>query len=258
MIRVLAENKVMRAALDSVLDPFGTLHITGEEYDAALWDIRLLLASALSYARRASNLLPLDPCNPLRSKRKAQIAFDGMGWTKGKGCVRLIIRPTNLIDSFNNPMFCRDILFYIGHDKADDLASNFRFGGAASVHAVLFDAMRIERKEQVPFGLTCTSRMALGECAECDEDREVNLTAGGDMAAAHSGWGLDSPIARYGCCFYCTLPKRDWFDAGKCKLSTRRNLVHETCAAHLNPFTMYPALRPFAPAEPLHCSHCNF
>eukprot|EP00965_Chrysotila_dentata_P153047 5057953-Pleurochrysis_carterae.AAC.1 len=50
-------------------------------------------------------------------------------------------------------------------------------------------------------------------CDACD----VAVSGGGDMAAGHAGWALDSPIARYGCCMYCWLGKADWFDAAKCK-----------------------------------------
>eukprot|EP00965_Chrysotila_dentata_P121003 4001749-Pleurochrysis_carterae.AAC.1 len=78
------------------------------------------------------------------------------------------------------------------------------------------------------FRFRCLSRMHLPVlrdnsgaelCAECD----VAVTAGGDMAAGHAGWALDSPAARYGCCLYCWLPKTDWFDDDKCKKATRRN-----------------------------------
>eukprot|EP00965_Chrysotila_dentata_P056424 1872420-Pleurochrysis_carterae.AAC.1 len=96
-----------------------------------------------------------------------------------------------------------------------------------------------------PYRFRCSSRMLLpalpstnggaDACAEC----EVSVSAGGDMAAGHAGWALDSPIARYGCCLYCVLGKPDWFDAAKCKSAIRRNLIFDTCLAHLNPFELY-------------------
>eukprot|EP00965_Chrysotila_dentata_P102700 3390802-Pleurochrysis_carterae.AAC.1 len=79
------------------------------------------------------------------------------------------------------------------------------------------------------------------------------------MAAAHSGWALDSPIARYGCCFYCWLRKVDWFDVEKCKGATRRNLFMETCLALLNPIELYknsPGL-PSTPRAAPSCPACG-
>eukprot|EP00965_Chrysotila_dentata_P002147 70726-Pleurochrysis_carterae.AAC.1 len=78
------------------------------------------------------------------------------------------------------------------------------------------------------------------------------------MAAAHSGWSLDSSIARYGVCFYCWLGKTDWFDVDKCKKATWRNLLLETCLAHLNPFDLYkhaPGLP--SPSTPPTCPACD-
>eukprot|EP00965_Chrysotila_dentata_P009735 316945-Pleurochrysis_carterae.AAC.1 len=51
------------------------------------------------------------------------------------------------------------------------------------------------------------------------EESDVAVT-GGDMAAGHTGWALDSLIARYGCCLYCWLPKADSFDAGYARLGS--------------------------------------
>eukprot|EP00965_Chrysotila_dentata_P215615 6188877-Pleurochrysis_carterae.AAC.1 len=53
--------------------------------------------------------------------------------------------------------------------------------------------------------------------AEVCAARDVTASAGGDMAAGHAGWALDS----------------------LCKAATRRNFILETCLAHLNPFKLY-------------------
>eukprot|EP00965_Chrysotila_dentata_P170322 5621944-Pleurochrysis_carterae.AAC.1 len=101
-----------------------------------------------------------------------------------------------------------------------------------------------DERTPLPFQFRCLSRTTLPPllnslcqemCSKCD----VAVSAGGDMAAAHSGWSLDSPIPRYGVCFYCWLGKAEWFDVDKCKTATRRNLLVETCLAHLNPFDLY-------------------
>eukprot|EP00965_Chrysotila_dentata_P092410 3050035-Pleurochrysis_carterae.AAC.1 len=148
----------------------------------------------------------------------------------------------------NSPLYSRDCLFYIGADKCKDLAANFRVGGDASIRKVLFDSMRFlaSTDTRVPdmYRFRCLSSMQVPAtaaadgsilCGECD----ASVSAGGDMAAGHAGFALDSPIARYGCCMYCWLKKEDWFEYDKCKTAVRRNLVLETCLAHLNPFMLY-------------------
>eukprot|EP00965_Chrysotila_dentata_P068566 2266046-Pleurochrysis_carterae.AAC.1 len=155
-----------------------------------------------------------------------------MSWTRGHGCTRLIVRCPDLLFELNSPVFSRDVVFYLGSDKVKDLSANFLVGGESSITNHLTDAMTFmpstDERLPPPYRYRCVSRMLLpplhssdGEelCGECN----VSLSAGGDMAAAHSGWSLDSPIARYGCCFYCWLGKADWFDAEKCKKATRRN-----------------------------------
>eukprot|EP00965_Chrysotila_dentata_P102143 3371960-Pleurochrysis_carterae.AAC.1 len=85
------------------------------------------------------------------------------------------------------------------------------------------------------------------------------------MAAAHSGWALDSPASRNpGCCFYCTLPKTSWFDAAACVKAPCRNVYYETCAAHLNPHILYASETSGLPGEAAFenekapsCPHCN-
>eukprot|EP00965_Chrysotila_dentata_P224811 6194404-Pleurochrysis_carterae.AAC.1 len=121
-----------------------------------------------------------------------------------------------------------------------------------------------DERTPAPYCYRCAARMQLpaltnsiGEeiCGDC----EVAVSAGGDMAAAHSSWSLDSPVARYGCCFYCWLGKADWFDAHKCKSATQRNLVIDTCLAHLNPFELYknaPGL-PSSTSSPPKCPACD-
>eukprot|EP00965_Chrysotila_dentata_P228246 6196495-Pleurochrysis_carterae.AAC.3 len=171
-----------------------------------------------------------------------------MSWTRGHGCTRMIIRTPDLTKDLNSPLYSRDILFYVGSDKVKDLSDNFRVGGETSIRATLKAAMRFapisDLRIPKAYRFRCTSRMHLPAfvdasgaelCGEC----EVAVTAGGDMAAGHAGWALDSPVARYGCCLYCWLPKADWFDEVKCKKATRRNLVIDTCLAHLNPFSVY-------------------
>eukprot|EP00965_Chrysotila_dentata_P045048 1496284-Pleurochrysis_carterae.AAC.1 len=89
----------------------------------------------------------------------------------------------------------------------------------------------------------CNSRVRLprlhgadggAACGECAIEQVVSLGAGGDMAAAHSGWALDSPAQRLPrCCFYCTLGKQKWFDAAACEsapdVRSTPHFLHPLC-----------------------------
>eukprot|EP00965_Chrysotila_dentata_P185134 6111737-Pleurochrysis_carterae.AAC.1 len=185
-----------------------------------------------------------------------------MGWTRGNGCVRLIVRSLDLTEQFNSPLFSRDALFYIGNDKHADLAANFRVGAELSINSILKESMVAkpisDSRLPVSCRIECSSCLSVPSADDAGEVEEAHdLFAGGDMAAAHSGWAMDSPIARYGCCFYCPLGKPSWFDSGKCASVARRNLVFETLAAHLNPFTLYPALSSLVPHTVPSCPHCE-
>mmetsp|Transcript_43328 Transcript_43328/g.114597 ORF Transcript_43328/g.114597 Transcript_43328/m.114597 type:complete len:223 (-) Transcript_43328:38-706(-) len=99
------------------------------------------------------------------------------------------------------------------------------------------------------------------------QTRKVKLVSGGDAAAAHAGWAIDSPVCRHGVCFRCLLPKSMWADLEKCKTAPRRNLVYQWVANHRNPF---PYLAKIAAANgkaelaaelaarpPPRCPHCG-
>eukprot|EP00965_Chrysotila_dentata_P004499 146106-Pleurochrysis_carterae.AAC.1 len=102
--------------------------------------------------------------------------------------------------------------------------------------------------------------MALQVACEAASARTGGWHCGGNMAAAHSGWALDSPAQQVpGCCFYCILPKQKWFDRAACEAAPRRNIFNETCAAHLNPYLLYSSESsglPFAAGTPS-CPHCK-
>lgn len=82
-------------------------------------------------------------------------------------------------------------------------------------------------------------------CAAC------SLCSGGDLASAHAWSGLDSPIARYGCCFRCLAPKNMWFDEHVCPKAVRRNWFFQCAASHRDPFKELGMEH--APAQ---CPHC--
>eukprot|EP00965_Chrysotila_dentata_P047369 1571601-Pleurochrysis_carterae.AAC.2 len=142
MFNVLSLPREIAAALDEVVTPFGELSVGGNDFNTAAWDIRTMASSVLAAAAAFNNLRDLSSTNPLISTRKIQLQFDGMSWTRGHGCTRLIVRTPCLLTEFNSPFFSRDCLFYIGGDKCKDLAANLRVGGDASIHNVLLQSMQ--------------------------------------------------------------------------------------------------------------------
>ena len=85
-----------------------------------------------------------------------------------------------------------------------------------------------------------------------DDRRELcQLSSGGDLASFHAWSGLDSPVALYGCCSRCPLPKNKWFDAQSCRCAVRRNFFFQSAASHRDPFKELGIEH--APAK---CPHC--
>eukprot|EP00965_Chrysotila_dentata_P100879 3332553-Pleurochrysis_carterae.AAC.2 len=79
-----------------------------------------MASSALAAATTFANLRPLDRSNPFATFRKMQLQFDGMSWTRGHGCTRLIVRLPDLLRELNSPLFSRDVIFSLGPDKLKD------------------------------------------------------------------------------------------------------------------------------------------
>eukprot|EP00965_Chrysotila_dentata_P069968 2311304-Pleurochrysis_carterae.AAC.1 len=84
---------------------------------------------------------------------------------------------------------------------------------------------------------------------ELCKESEAEMTACGDMAAAHSGWVLDFPVARRGCCFYCWLRKPDWFDVEK--------IVQDSDSAKSAPRDLPGSPVPFHPLQGRARSSCR-
>eukprot|EP00965_Chrysotila_dentata_P099984 3303797-Pleurochrysis_carterae.AAC.2 len=211
-LNIFSSPKDTALEVDSYITPFGELGISGHDFNTVFWRITTMASSDIGAATAFDNLRQLDASNPFLQQQKVQLQFDGTSWTRGHGCTRLIVRTPDLVNEINSPLYSRDVMFYIGGDKLLDLQANFRVGDESSIHSELMKAMTFvpssDPRTPPPFRYRCHSRMHLpalkgstGDeiCGPCD----VAVAAGGDMAAAHFGWSLDSPVARYGCCFYC-------------------------------------------------------
>eukprot|EP00965_Chrysotila_dentata_P039384 1309353-Pleurochrysis_carterae.AAC.1 len=114
------------SALDSLITPFGELSIGGHDFNTAAWRITTTASSVIGAATTFNNFRQLDASNPFLRHRKLQLQFDGMSWTRGHGCTRLIVRTPDLLTEINSTLYSRDVMFYIGGDKLADLQANFR------------------------------------------------------------------------------------------------------------------------------------
>eukprot|EP00965_Chrysotila_dentata_P200416 6179966-Pleurochrysis_carterae.AAC.3 len=145
MCRVFAQSTHMKAQLDSVLTPYGELAVGGASYTGVLWDMCRMMSTVINAAHTFENLQPLQLENPALSSRRMQMNFDGMGWTRGHGCTRLILRSLDLKVDFNSFIYARDCMFYIGSDKLKNLSANLRIGDDISIHNMLLFSMSFSR-----------------------------------------------------------------------------------------------------------------
>eukprot|EP00965_Chrysotila_dentata_P038398 1275835-Pleurochrysis_carterae.AAC.1 len=143
-----------------------------------------------------------------------------------------------------------------------DLDANFAIGGDNSIKSVLHAGATTARAasasstDAYAYSTTATLSARITSAASDNvEVVECDLCAGGDMAAAHAGWALDSPVAQYGCCFMCELKKQSWFDPKECGAARRRNLYRAYCAAHVTPVRKLNGIDPLAP--PPRCPFCR-
>ena len=68
-------------------------------------------------------------------------------------------------------------------------------------------------------------------------------------------------MCRLGCCFFCTLPKKDWLDDDKIETARMRNFVYQCAANHINPWPLLPGFDPdgkfWSAHPPPACPHCG-
>eukprot|EP00965_Chrysotila_dentata_P199037 6179149-Pleurochrysis_carterae.AAC.1 len=130
------------------------------------------MSSVIHAADALDKLRPLQPDNSAVSLRRMQLQFDGMAWTRGRGCTRLLVRCLDLKADFNSPLYARDSVFYIGSDKFKDLSANFRIGGEMCIHEVLLQSMRFSRshdnRKPLQLKWRCKSRVSLPRLLSAD------------------------------------------------------------------------------------------
>eukprot|EP00965_Chrysotila_dentata_P054070 1794418-Pleurochrysis_carterae.AAC.1 len=126
MFNVFTSPKTTASVLNDLIFPFGELTIGGADFNSAtVWNLARMASSVPGAAQTFQNIRPLASNNTFLSLRKVQIQFDGMSWTRGHGCTRLIVQSPDLIQQLNSSVFSRDVVFYLGSDKTKDLKANF-------------------------------------------------------------------------------------------------------------------------------------
>ena len=93
------------------------------------------------------------------------------------------------------------------------------------------------------------------------ETESCCLTDSGDCAAAHARGALTTPVCRIGCCFRCTLAKKDWLDDDKIATARMRNFVYQCAANHINPWPLLPGFdadgKLWSARPAPNCPHCG-
>eukprot|EP00965_Chrysotila_dentata_P119020 3934895-Pleurochrysis_carterae.AAC.1 len=111
-----------------------------------------MASSVIGAAAAFKNLRPLNTANPSTSYRRLQLQFDGMSWTRGRGCTRLVVRTQDLLNEYNSLLYSPDVPFYIGGDKLKALTANFRVSGDDSITPALKSSMELfpSSDERIP------------------------------------------------------------------------------------------------------------
>ena len=85
------------------------------------------------------------------------------------------------------------------------------------------------------------------------ETQESLLVQGGDRAAGHAAFGLDSCIECEGTCMRCLARKPDWTKEHECTQAIRRNAVLSSILCHTDP---RPRMKGFHHLPPFVCPCC--
>ena len=239
-------------------------------FEGAAFDVKVSARDVLKQAQGKLREVPAG------GKRRLHMLFDRHGWTKRNGMVRWMLRTPDLCEDHNSPLYGRDVMPYLGDDKHAWLDTAVDMGGDNSMRKQVRAGTRVlprplppvmELDDEMCAAQSINYAEALKELlrvelkteltvpmGEGEADVECELGQGGDMSAAHSGYGIDTPVMKEGCCFRCMLGKGDWFDITKCRKSVRRTYIYQMAANHCDPWSRLPGCEGRAPVT---CPHCG-
>jgi len=197
--------------------------------------------SAFVDAANKVNLRKAGGCEPIH---RWQVMCDGLSFTAHEGCSRFGGRCMDLYADANSQLYFRSVSFHIGGD--------------GYLHCEQYLKAPLDQLNAgVVINESLESAIVLSVLRPGEPTPiRVTIRDGGDMSAACAWGALDSPVARYGCCYYCELGKEQWVDEAACKAAKRRKLWRQLCAAHEHPYTVLSIPQPAT--APTNCPLCPF
>ena len=221
---------------------------------------------------------PAQPEQPAAQRglgrvRRLWIGFDGLTWTGRNGLVRWCVRSPDMHYRPNDPAFAREGCTYAGADKNAGLVAATTIGrtkdGDNSMRkrtddavvvteidaALLSESIRSDTSEK---GLAMKAALSYAcsivfKSGPEGETQESLLVQGGDRAAGHAAFGLDSCIECEGTCMRCLARKPDWTKEHECTQAIRRNAVLSSILCHKDP---RPRMKGFHHLPPFVCPCC--
>ena len=195
-------------------------------------------ADCAAALRANSNIRDPPPTTPgLGAKRRFQFLADGVGFYRGgRMATRVGLRCMDAIRTTNSRFFFWSCSLFLNNDHYEELQKYL-----PSVMGRLNSGSKW-RKVNGEWEAHIEHTINNEECIICD---------GGDAAAANALAGLEPPPSRHGCCTYCELRRKNWFDKAKCAAAPRRNFFRSCLTAHVMP----PGSSPTAKYK---CPHCKF
>jgi len=169
--------------------------------------------------------------------------LNGHGFTSRIGALRFVLRCTHSITDHNARRNGRDPIFIMGTDKHGDLDKAVRIGGDSSLHAHMYQGLRITIQDPstMPPHVQQDIDYLVYACVECAIILDVPrcgpawLTESGDCGAANASFAINSPVYNKGACLRCCASKADWIDAEKLVLVRKRNFFYQCYSNHAVP-----------------------
>ena len=210
---------------------------------AANFDPIDLSREAVTHARKANNFRQAK--TTATKVNRVQLLADALGFFKGgRMATRIGVRSMDLMRNHNSPYYYHGIGLYLGGDKHEMIATYLQH---------VFNAINVGiHITYVGLQYITSVFVTLAAAGPTGEDLRCEVCEGGDAAAGNEMAGLECPPSHLGCCYYCELRKKDWFNLGLCKDAQRRTFVRSMLSAHL-----IPPCGNCEPPDEWVCPHCD-
>ena len=263
----IADNKAVKAASVKLLAgrDMAVAIPSRDGMSGAAWDLQDSAKDVFAGVAKQLRKLPGGRL------RRLWVGFDGLTWTARNGLVRWCLRCVDVGGKQNDPSMAREGITYTGEDKNAGLVAASKIGGDKSIRKRTDDGVVVKkisvselpeavREDTSPEG----KAMAEALCYECSVELDVGpegelqkslCVQGGDRAAGHAAFALDSCIHKDGVCMRCLLRKRNgaWTKQEDCDAAVRRGAVLQSLLCHCDP---RPRMKGYENIAPLKCPCC--